>query len=239
MGASGLDPGTWKGVIESLEDFMPYYERTNRATTLGALGRWRAMAARTASAQDVALEIGPGPGSFARSLPSQRVYLLEPSARILRFSRQNLPDPRYAAVSGLAEAIPLREGSVDQVYCIFSFRDFLDRRRSLEEMQRVLRPGGELHILDLFRPPPGLRRKIMDLWLRRGADALVDLVVPSEVRRGWKRDPYVELRKTYEAIGPGEGYADLMREVGFTHVAAAELRLRAVYLLEGVKPSTM
>ncbi len=238
MGASGIDPGTWKGVIESLEEFMPYYERANRATTLGGLERWRAQASRTASAADVVLEVGPGPGSFARTLPCHRVYLLEPSRRILRFSRQNLHGPRYVPLSGLAEAIPLREGSVDKVFCIFSFRDFLDHRRSLEEIYRVLCPAGELHILDLFRPPPGLRRKLMDLWLRRGAGALMDLVVPSRIRRGWKRDPYVELWKTYEAIGPGEGYANLMREVGFTHIAATELRLRAVYLLEGVKPST-
>ena len=75
MGESGLDPGTWRGVIESLEEFMPYYERTNRATTLGALGRWRALASRTAVAEDVALEIGPGPGSFAAGLPCRRVFL--------------------------------------------------------------------------------------------------------------------------------------------------------------------
>ncbi|MEE9268092.1 MAG: class I SAM-dependent methyltransferase, partial [Thermoplasmata archaeon] len=128
--------------------------------------------------------------------------------------------------------------TVDKVFCIFSFRDFLDRRRGLEEVHRVLRPGGELHILDLFRPPPGLRRTLMDLWLRRGAAALVDIVVPARVRRAWKRDPYVELRKTYEAIGSGQDYADLMREVGFDRVVATELQLRAVYLLEGVKPST-
>ena len=238
MVASGLDPGTWKGVIESLEEFMPYYERANRATTFGRLERWRSLASRTASPADAVLEIGPGPGSFAGTLPCHRVYLLEPSRTILRFSRDHLRDPRYVALSGLAEAIPLREGTVDKVFCIFSFRDFLDRRRGLEEVHRVLRPGGELHILDLFRPPPGLQRTLMDLWLRRGAGALVDLVVPARVRRAWKRNPYVELRKTYEAIGPGQEYADLMREVGFDRVVARELQLRAVYLLEGVKPST-
>ncbi|MFQ5552662.1 MAG: methyltransferase domain-containing protein [Thermoplasmata archaeon] len=238
MGTSGLDPGTWKGVIESLEEFLPYYERANRATTLGALARWRSLAAQTASPEDEVLEIGPGPGSFARGLPCRRVYLLEPSARILRYSRRKLRDPRFVPLAGFAEAIPMRDRTVDKVFCVFSFRDFLDHRRSLKEASRVLRPGGELRILDLFRPPPGLRRKLMDLWLQRGAGTLLDLVVPIQVRHGWKRDPYDELRKTYEAIGPGEAYADLMRELGFERVTATELLLHAVYLLKGVRPST-
>lgn len=238
MDTPGLDPGTWKGVIESLEEFLPYYERANRATTLGGLTRWRSLASQTASPEDEVLEIGPGPGSFARGLPCRRVYLLEPSARILRYSRRTLRDPRYVPLMGFAEAIPLRERTVDKVFCVFSFRDFLDRRRSLEEVSRVLRPGGELHILDLFRPPPGLRRRLIDLWLRGGAGALVDLVVPIRVRQAWKRDPYEELRKTYEAIGSGEAYADLMRELGFERVTATELLLHAVYLLKGVRTST-
>lgn len=238
MGASGLDPGTWKGVIESLEEFLPYYEQANRATTLGALDRWRTLASRTAVPADEALEIGPGPGSFARTLPCHRVYLLEPSVRILRFSRKHLSNPKYVALAGLAEAIPLRDEAVDKVFCVFSFRDFLDRRRSLEEIHRVLRPGGELHILDLFRPPPGVHRTLMDLWLRRGAGTLLDLVVPRRVKRTWKRDPYEELWRTYQVVGPGEAHADLMHEVGFERSTATELLLRAVYLLEGVKPST-
>jgi ubiquinone/menaquinone biosynthesis C-methylase UbiE len=131
----------------------------------------------------------------------------------------------------------LRDETVDKVYCIFSFRDFLDHRRSLTDVHRVLRPGGELHILDLFRPPPGLHRRLMDLWLRRGAGALLDLVVPARVKQGWKHDPYEELRKTYEATGPGGTHAHLMRDVGF-EVTSTNLLLRAIYHLRGVKPST-
>lgn len=238
MATAGLDRSTWEGVIESLEEFLPFYERANRATTLGGLPRWRALASGTASPDDVVLEIGPGPGSFARLLPCERVYLLEPSGSILRFSRRTLSDARYVPLSGLAEAIPLREDTIDKVFCIFSFRDFLDRRRGLGEAYRVLRPSGELHVIDLFRPPRGVRRLLMDLWLRRGAPALLDVVVPSHVKRTWKRDPYEELIKTYEDVGPAERYTDFMRQLGFQGVRARDLLLRAVYHIQGVKPST-
>ncbi len=238
MMAEGLSRGAWEDVIASLEEFLPYYERVNRASTLFRLPSWRAQAARRAAASEVALEIGPGPGGFAQHLRCARVYLLDPSPTILRYSATRLAGTRYIPVVGQAEAIPLRDASVDRAFCIFSFRDFLDKERSLREVLRVLRPGGELHILDLFRGEGAWERRLMELWLARGGGLIVRLLVPRHVRRRWRHDPYRQLLRTYRIVGTAAEYEELMREVGFQDVEARELAPGSIQLLQGARTST-
>jgi ubiquinone/menaquinone biosynthesis C-methylase UbiE len=51
-------------------------------------------------------------------------------------------------VQALAEDIPLEDNSFDMVFCLFSFRDFQDKKKGLEEIYRVLKPGGQLVMCD-------------------------------------------------------------------------------------------
>lgn len=239
MGQRDLGVEAWRGVIESLEEFMPYYERVNYAVTLLQLPLWRARVAKAVRPGEEVLEIGPGPGGFAKLLPGSRVYLLEPSTAILRYSVERLRDRRYIPLLGLAEGIPLKESSLDKVFCIFSFRDFMDKRRALDEALRVLRRGGELHIVDLFLPAGRWGRLLMELWLEWGAGALLRLLVPRRVVRDWRRDPYRELLLTFRAVGTVGEYEELMRDVGFTSVEQRQLLPGSVHHLRGVKSSTM
>lgn len=62
--------------------------------------------------------------------------------------------------------LPLRDASVDLVTVGFGFRNFANYRKGLEEMQRVLKPGGRVAILEFTPPPYWLTRVWMDWWSR-------------------------------------------------------------------------
>ena len=47
--------------------------------------------------------------------------------------------------------LPFRDRSVDAVTVGFGVRNFADVRRGLAEIARVLRPGGQLLVLEFFR----------------------------------------------------------------------------------------
>ncbi|MGH9582705.1 MAG: class I SAM-dependent methyltransferase, partial [Bryobacteraceae bacterium] len=52
---------------------------------------------------------------------------------------------------GNASSMPFAEGSFDFLLCRAAFKNFAEPLRALEEMHRVLKPGGEAWIIDLRR----------------------------------------------------------------------------------------
>ena len=136
------DLAAWREVETAIENLLPYYERVNLVNTFGRLPFWRERLARTAKPDEAVLEIGSGPGSFARLVHARRVYCLDPSGTMLDMARRELPGSGYRFLSGVAERLPIRTASLDRVFCSFSLRDFLDKPGAVREVARVLRPGG-------------------------------------------------------------------------------------------------
>ena len=238
MRPEGMGPDEWRSVTRAIESFLPYYERVNLANTFGRLPLWRQRVASTAKPGDVVLELGSGPGGFARLLHARRVVCLDPSRAMIDHARLALAGDGCRFLAGLAERLPVRAASVDKVYCSFSFRDFLDRRAAIREIARVLRPGGEFHALEAGRPPPGWRRAFMDSWLRFGVPAVVTALVPRRTRALWSEPPFAAFVRTYEALGPPETYLSALRESGFEDAGFEYLSMQSIFHLWGVRART-
>jgi demethylmenaquinone methyltransferase/2-methoxy-6-polyprenyl-1,4-benzoquinol methylase len=236
MNPEGMTTTEWIEVLEAMEEVAPYYDRVNQLITLGLADRWRAEVARRAEKDDVVLELGSGPGSFARHLADQTVYCLEPSDRLLRQSRTSLDEDRVSLIRGVGEKVPLSDGSVDKVFCSFSFRDFKNRPFGTSEMFRVLKDGGQAFIVDVAKPPPGPMAKLMQMHIRFVVPALARVAVHPAARARWKSDPYRKFIDTYEAFGFTTVYEGLLRRQGFVDVSTEFLTMRGATLTRGKKP---
>jgi hypothetical protein len=53
-----IDEDSWRGIIEALENLLPYYERTNIVNTWFLLPLWRRELSGTVAREDTVLEIG-------------------------------------------------------------------------------------------------------------------------------------------------------------------------------------
>jgi ubiquinone/menaquinone biosynthesis C-methylase UbiE len=109
------------------------------------------------------LEIGFGSGLNVPSYPEAvtTVYAVEPSlvARQLATDRvETSPvDVRYVGLDGAS--IPLDDASVDAALCTFTLCTIPDVVAALDEVRRVLRPGGAFHFLEHgLSPEPGVAR---------------------------------------------------------------------------------
>ncbi len=100
------------------------------------------------------LEVAPGPGYLAIELAKlgpYRVTGLDISRSFVSMAGENA---RRAGVSvdfrhGNAAAMPLDSDSFDLLVCRAAFKNFSEPVKALDEMHRVLKPGGEALIIDL------------------------------------------------------------------------------------------
>jgi ubiquinone/menaquinone biosynthesis C-methylase UbiE len=122
----------------------------------------------TSAAEGTVLEIGIGSGL---NLPFYRgrvkeIIGLEPAPRLLSMARDqarrvSLP---VKFIEGSAEAIPLDGNSIDTVVTTWTLCTIPAVAQAIDEMRRVLKPGGQLLFVEHGRAPDANVRKWQD-WL--------------------------------------------------------------------------
>jgi ubiquinone/menaquinone biosynthesis C-methylase UbiE len=100
------------------------------------------------------LEIAPGPGYLAVALAKLgrfKITGLDISQSFVRMASQYAKRESVTArfIHGSASDIPLEDGLFDLVVCRAAFKNFSQPLAALNEMHRVLKPGGRALIIDL------------------------------------------------------------------------------------------
>ena len=112
--------------------------------------RWREKTA--AGLSGTVLELGFGSGTNLAAYPANvvRVLAVEPSATAMR-----LAEPRIRAAGIPVDRVDLDgtkleldDASCDHAMCAFTLCTIPDASSALDEVRRVLRPGGTLHVLE-------------------------------------------------------------------------------------------
>jgi ubiquinone/menaquinone biosynthesis C-methylase UbiE len=124
------------------------------------------------------LEIGPGTGFYSveaarRVRPSGRLVGLDIQLEMLHETRHRLAGADLAAdlVQADASALPFRAASFDHVYLITVLGELPDRRTTVGEIKRVLRPAGRLSISEQFPDPDFVPRRTLRRELRNAGFA--------------------------------------------------------------------
>jgi ubiquinone/menaquinone biosynthesis C-methylase UbiE len=104
------------------------------------------------------LEVAPGPGYFAVEMAKlgYKVAGLDISRTMVEIARGNAAEAgvRVNFRQGDAAHMPFDANSFDFILCRAAFKNFTDPVGALEEMYRVLAPGGRAVIIDLRREAP-------------------------------------------------------------------------------------
>ena len=132
------------------------------------------------------LDLGCGSGAFtpfiARVVGEKgKVYALDIQADMLKQLEKKLSKPEnkdiknIKLIEGNAYELPFEDGSLDLVNMVTVLQEIPDRSRALQEVKRVLKPGGILAVTELF-PDPDYPWKSTTIKLGEGAGFVADKV---------------------------------------------------------------
>lgn len=95
------------------------------------------------------LDVGCGEGRFCRMLATRGLSAvgIDPTESLIGQARRLHPDGDYR--SAQAEHLPFEDEAFDLVVAYLSLIDIADAKAAIDEMNRVLRPGGHLLVANL------------------------------------------------------------------------------------------
>ncbi|MBA2964634.1 MULTISPECIES: bifunctional demethylmenaquinone methyltransferase/2-methoxy-6-polyprenyl-1,4-benzoquinol methylase UbiE [Ramlibacter] len=146
-----------RGVFDSV---APRYDLMNDLMSLGLHRAWKAYTVLVANVQpgQQVLDIAGGTGDLALAFapkvgPSGRVVHTDINEAMLRTGRDRLLDAGLALPTVVcdAEKLPFPGNHFDLVTVAFGLRNMTRKEEALAEMQRVLKPGGKLLVLEFSR----------------------------------------------------------------------------------------
>ncbi|MGH9662727.1 MAG: class I SAM-dependent methyltransferase [Bryobacteraceae bacterium] len=223
------DPALRQLYVTPMFDLIaPRYDEFTRLFSFGMDRGWKAtLLARAEIAivrggvvADVATGTGDLAYGLARLRPDLRIVGLDVSGRMLALARRRGPEDAATGVSvsgGDLSALPLPASTLDAVTAGYALRNTPDWRASVEELARVIRPGGHLLTLDFYRPVSGLWRRVFLGWLS---------VAGGAVGWWWHREPmaYGYIARSIEQFTTAPGFERALEASGF-RLAATHLHL--------------
>ena len=153
-----------RGVFDSVAS---KYDVMNDLMSLGLHRAWKAYTVAVANLRegDRVLDLAGGTGdlsrAFARKVGDKGLVVhTDINEAMLRRGRDRLLDEGLVLPTVIcdAEVLPFASGSFDLVSVAFGLRNMTHKDRALAEMNRVLRPGGRLLVLEFSKVAPPLAK---------------------------------------------------------------------------------
>jgi demethylmenaquinone methyltransferase/2-methoxy-6-polyprenyl-1,4-benzoquinol methylase len=196
------------------------YDLLNSLMSAGLHHRWRERAADKAALKpgESALDVCCGTGDLTLELagrvaPGGHVVgcdFSEPMLDLARekATRREAPGVRFEWADALK--LPYDAGRFDAVTVGFGVRNFADLDRGLQEMARVLRPGGRLIVLEFTKPTQPPFSTFYSLWF--------DRIAPILGRISDNPEAYAYLAESVRTFPGPRGLAEKMEAAGLGQI---------------------
>lgn len=205
------------------------YDSMNRLMTGGMdlAWRWQVIEHLADYAPRQVADLACGTGDMilmlSRYLPSVREIIgVDLSEGMLAVAAERIRRAAQAVPVTLSaencQELSLPSQSVDAVTCTLGIRNFSDPLQGLQEMHRILRPGGALAILELSEPREGLLRQGYNIYAKRLIPWIGQLCAHD-------RSAYSYLPASITAMPQREAMTAMIRRAGFSEVQYKEMPL--------------
>ncbi|RZJ64554.1 MAG: bifunctional demethylmenaquinone methyltransferase/2-methoxy-6-polyprenyl-1,4-benzoquinol methylase UbiE [Flavobacterium sp.] len=216
------DLGKKEQVTRMFDNISGNYDGLNRVISFGIDRSWRkkvlALVAETRP-EDI-LDIATGTGDLAILMAETRaiqIVGLDLSEGMLEVGRKKIADrnleKRIKLIQGDSENLPFDDHTFDAVTVSFGIRNFETLEKGLEEILRVMRPGGILVILETSNPEK--------FPFKQGYRFYNKYILPL-IGKLFSKDnsAYGYLSESASVFPYGEELNNILRKIGFIDVEA-------------------
>ena len=204
----------------------PVYDQMNDRLSLGQHRIWKQMTVKWSKAKlgDTCLDVCCGSGDLALRLvrsvgATGKVYGADFAVAQLEIAKQRAlkqyPHPPITWVEADALDLPFADNYFDAATMGYGLRNVTDIPRSLQELNRVLKPGATAAILDFHRPTNTYLSNFQQWYLD-------NLVVPMARNLGLTKE-YAYISPSLDRFPTGRKQVELANNAGFlsTHYPIA------------------
>lgn len=217
------------------------YDFLNRFLSGGSDIVWRKKAIKELGKTNpkLILDVATGTGDVAimtwKQLRPEKIIGVDISKGMLDLGRKKIKDLGLSHAielqQGDSEHLQFADGHFDAISVAFGVRNFENLVKGLKEMHRVLKPGGNLVVLEFSKPRQIGFKGIYDLYMTQIAPVLVQLFSSN-------KQAYQYLNKSVQAFPEGQDFLNIMHEAGFTQTYLKKLSLGICTIYCGTKSAS-
>jgi demethylmenaquinone methyltransferase / 2-methoxy-6-polyprenyl-1,4-benzoquinol methylase len=225
-------------IEQMFSGIAPWYDFLNRLLSLRRDVIWRRELVSGLSLPPHAIILDLAAGTLDVSLeilrqqPDSQVVAADFSLAMLLKGKEKLEGKINSGpirpVAADAYALPFSEAQFDAMTIAFGIRNLPDRVAALQEMHRVLKPGGMVAILEFIPPERG--------WLQNFYKVYLNRLLPV-VGRIFSQHTfaYSYLAESINAFPTAEAFTGQMQVAGFEGIRKRQLTFGVAYLFFGRK----
>lgn len=227
-----------KETVRSIfNDIAPKYDLLNHFLSMNIDKSWRKTAMRSIAdcKKELLLDVACGTGDFsiaAHKAGVRQVIGVDISENMVEIGRKKIKerglDGHIALMAGDSECLAFDDNHFDAVTVAFGVRNFEHLEQGLQEMWRVLKPGGKVVILEFSMPEHFPMKQLYKFYFRYILPTVGGMI-------SGNKGAYTYLPESVMKFPQGRTFLDIMEKSGFTGVSRKKLTFGIASLYIGIK----
>ena len=210
-----------KGIqVEQMFDQIAHsYDKLNHRLSFDIDKSWRRKAIKRLApfSPQTILDVATGTADFAilaaKTLNPKQLIGIDISEGMIDIGRKKIQKEKLEDIISLQNGdcmqLPFEANKFDAVTAAFGIRNFKDLKRGLKEMQRVLKPGGHLCVIELTTPTRFPMKQLLGIYSHTILPLYGALISKDN-------KAYSYLTATIEAFPQGEAMMEILKSTGFS-----------------------
>lgn len=225
-------------VSSMFNNIAKYYDFLNHFLSLGIDRSWRkkAVAALAADNPKTILDVATGTGDLAieakKQLQPDKIVGIDISVKMLEVGDKKIQklgiDDVITLQEGDSEHLPFADNSFDATMAAFGVRNFANVRGGLEDMARILRPGGKMMVLEFSKPTIFPFKQLFNLYFKYILPFIGKLTSKDKKAYGY-------LYESVQAFPEGQDFLDLLTDIGLKNAQCTKLSLGICSIYTAIK----